>query len=321
MRVADVGQYTLQRGDCRCRPQGPFDLQRVSERAKRSGDFSLLTPPPSSFFSGQTRATSLQTEAESYFSLAISSGMSLPVLPGFVHAPGNGTSAGEVKHVNQQTAAASEILGRVGAGAQANAGVAVAKGLQGVRMTTENFALDSFENLIFSIARFREYTGHYPVRVTVVGYGMKKNRFEELHAKAIRWPVKGYHGGQRRFHYVGIDDEGDTKDQYEGEKIKGFRLFERDMYGCHGTLQAKRKERNPTRRFHSYFMGAPELADLLNWCPPDGLGLQGVYPLTLPWDLRITTDGWGRGAREFRQKHKGDVMPDNAWLSLHADRG
>lgn len=187
---------------------------------------------------GQTRPTSLQTEAESYFSLAISSGMALPVLPGFNFAPGNDTHAAEVKH-NKVFANAEEIMGtnKVGTGAQANAGVAVAKGLPGVRMTTENFAMDSFENLLFSVARFREYTGKYPLRITVVGYGMKKSRFEELHAKAIRWPVKGYHGGQRRFHYFGIDDEGDNKSQYEGEKIKGYRLFERDMYGCHGILQ------------------------------------------------------------------------------------
>ena len=104
-------------------------------------------------------------------------------------------------------------------------------------MTTENFALDSFENLIFSLARFREYTGTFPIRITVVGYGMKKSRFEELHAKAIRWPVKGYHSGQRRFHYVGIDDDGDVAEQYDGEKIKGYRMFEKDMYGCHGVLQ------------------------------------------------------------------------------------
>lgn len=83
----------------------------------------------------------------------------------------------------------------------------------------------------------------------------------------------------------------------------------------------KRKQRNPTRRFHSYFGGAPELADLLNWCPPDGLGLQGVYPLTLPWDLRITTDGWGRGAKQYREQHNADILPDHRWLEVHPDRG
>lgn len=139
--------------------------------------------------------------------------MSLPVLPGFNFS----SSAGGKYHGKGITADASEILGRVGTGAQANAGVATAKGLEGVRMTTENFALDSYENLLFSIARFREYTGKYPQRITVVGYGMKKNRFEELHAKAIRWPVRGFYNGLRKFLYVGIDDDGDLRAEYDGE--------------------------------------------------------------------------------------------------------
>lgn len=157
--------------------------------------------------------------------------MSLPVLPSanFSHRVGS----------KGFTAEAAEIMGRVGSGAQANAGVATAKGLQGVRMTTENAALDSLENLLFSVARFREYTGTYPQRITIIGYGMKKNRFEELHAKALRWPVKGYYNGLRKFLYVGIDDDGDTTAQYEGEHAKAYRLFERDLYGCHGILQVR----------------------------------------------------------------------------------
>lgn len=84
-------------------------------------------------------------------------------------------------------------------------------------MTTESFALDSYENFLFSMARFREYTGRWPERITIVGYGMKEARFEELHAKAIRWPTKGYVGKEKRFRYVGIDDEGDVAMEYEGE--------------------------------------------------------------------------------------------------------
>ncbi|KAJ2346089.1 hypothetical protein GGF43_005063, partial [Coemansia sp. RSA 2618] len=38
------------------------------------------------------------------------------------------------------------------------------------RVATEEFARDSFENVLFSIARFRELTGNYPDRITVVGF-------------------------------------------------------------------------------------------------------------------------------------------------------
>lgn len=79
------------------------------------------------------------------------------------------------------------------------------------RTTTENHALDSYQNLLFSIARFREFTGHFPERITVVGYGFKKARFTDLHRKAIRWPLK-------RFHYIGVDpDEEHNFTAREGE--------------------------------------------------------------------------------------------------------
>ncbi|PWN50688.1 hypothetical protein IE53DRAFT_82682 [Violaceomyces palustris] len=264
------------------------------------------------FSGGQTRNQSLQTEAESYFSLAVSSGLELPIIQGSLHEGDLQTSLGDSKAKTQ-----------VGELAHANAAVATAHGLQDVRMTTENFALDSFENLLFSIARFREYTGFYPERITVVGYAFKKARFEELHAKAIRWPTRTYiAGGQRAFSYVGIDDEGeDNSLAYQGERLKGYSLFEKDMYGCHGKLKDKRIERNPTRRFHPYFSSAPELADLLNWCPPKDSGLQGVYPMNLPWDLRVTGSGWGRGAQALRAKQsKGKKLPDIRWLTFGRER-
>lgn len=69
------------------------------------------------------------------------------------------------------------------------------------RDTTEEYALDSFQNLLFSIARFHEFTGRYPEEITVIGYDMKRKRFTELHRAALRWPLS-------RFHYVGMDVEG-----------------------------------------------------------------------------------------------------------------
>ena len=38
----------------------------------------------------------------------------------------------------------------------------------------EEFARDSYENVLFSIARFKELTGHPPRNVTVVGYEFKR---------------------------------------------------------------------------------------------------------------------------------------------------
>ena len=82
------------------------------------------------------------------------------------------------------------------------------------RSTTEDYALDSFQNLLFSMARFREVTGHFPTRITVVGYAFKQKRFDELHRLALRWPRE-----LRAWRYVGIDmdDEVERKKAAAGE--------------------------------------------------------------------------------------------------------
>ena len=66
------------------------------------------------------------------------------------------------------------------------------------RATTETYALDSYQNILFAIARFHEVTGRYPSQITVVGYEMKRRRFEELHRAAIRFPAQ-------LFEYIGLD--------------------------------------------------------------------------------------------------------------------
>ncbi|CAG8525620.1 24871_t:CDS:2 [Gigaspora margarita] len=69
------------------------------------------------------------------------------------------------------------------------------------RMTTEEYARDSYENLLFSICRFREVTGHYPRNITVIGFEFKRKRFLDIHRAAIKFPLD-------RFTYIGIDSTG-----------------------------------------------------------------------------------------------------------------
>ncbi|KAL4244421.1 hypothetical protein ABKN59_010186 [Abortiporus biennis] len=149
-----------------------------------------------------------------------------------------------------------------------------------LRATTEEHALDSYQNLLFSIARFHEYTGNYPTKITIVGYEMKRRRFTELHRAAIRWP-------RQKFHYVGIDAEGEELVlASEGEKQNGYLPYSKDIYGCHEFLQSKRKSRNPFVRYHSYYTSAPELGPLLNWCPGSDVGGETtVFHGPLPWDI------------------------------------
>ena len=169
---------------------------------------------------------------------------------------------------------------------------------QFTRVTTEDAALDSFQNVLFSIARFREFTGAYPMRITVVGHNFKRRRFEQLHRRALRWP-------ELRFAYEGLllRNEEDEREAAAGEVrsfvsfildvlcvsrvdcffhqlAKSYKPYTEDMYGCHAPLIRKRAGRNFHMRTHGYHVGAPEIRELLEWCPKDG---QRIFPGLLPW--------------------------------------
>lgn len=82
----------------------------------------------------------------------------------------------------------------------------------------------------------------------------------------------------------------------------GLEPWVKDIYGCQGNLLAKRRKRNPYRRFHPYHTSgtslfgprfcealadpsaptstAPELEGLLEYCPRDNELFEG----RLPWD-------------------------------------
>jgi hypothetical protein len=120
---------------------------------------------------------------------------------------------------------------------------------------------------MFSVCRFKEITGQYPKKITVVSFSFKQRRFEQLHAIAIRWPVD-------QFHYVGIDPDASTgfdlQASSEGEQTNSVVPFESDPYGCNSNvLQSKRNERNPFKRTPPYELTCPDMKHLLKWCGPE----------------------------------------------------
>ena len=134
------------------------------------------------------------------------------------------------------------------------------------RTITEEYATDSFQNLLFSICRFYEITGSYPKKITMVSFTFKRQRFETLHANSIQWPLAN-------FHYVGVDPPSSTGfdiiESTNGEKNNSLLPYQTDPYGCHtDILQQKRKERNPFARRAPYELTCPEMKDLLYWCGP-----------------------------------------------------
>lgn len=122
------------------------------------------------------------------------------------------------------------------------------------RAITEEFARDSFENLLFGVCRFKEYTGAYPDHVTLVSWAFKAERFH-LHCEAIRWP-------RSRFTYEGPNNP-DALDQALRAEQNAIRNYAADPYSSSEMYVAKRVERNPFRRQHGYFTSCPEGASVL----------------------------------------------------------
>jgi hypothetical protein len=122
------------------------------------------------------------------------------------------------------------------------------------RAITEEFARDSFENLLFGICRFKEYTGAYPLHVTLVSWAFKEERFQ-LHRQAIQWP-------RERFTYEGPNNP-DALDQALRAEQNAIRNYTADPYSLSEMYVAKRAERNPFRRQHGYFTSCPDAAQVL----------------------------------------------------------
>lgn len=144
------------------------------------------------------------------------------------------------------------------------------------RTITEEYATDSFQNLLFSICRFYEITGRYPTDITMISYTFKQHRFESLHVPALRWPLD-------KFHYVGVDPPSssgfDITASTKGELENAAQLFVNDPYGCYSdVLQEKRQQRNPFLRTPPYDITCPDMAELMHYC-----GQSFIDENRVPW--------------------------------------
>nr|XP_027090044.1 uncharacterized protein C57A10.07-like [Coffea arabica] len=138
------------------------------------------------------------------------------------------------------------------------------------RALTEEHARDSFENLLFSVCRFRELTGTYPLNITVVGYDFKEERFMHLHRSAIRFP-------DTRFFYSGTPSSQTSREAaLKGEALVRTQ-FQDDPYGCLGPLRRKKFGRDPFHRSIPYPNGCPEIEGLFRYCG------RTPYSGPLPW--------------------------------------
>lgn len=133
------------------------------------------------------------------------------------------------------------------------------------RATTEEFARDSYENLLFAICRFREWTGSYPSRISVVSWPFKAARFE-IHRAALRIP-------ESIFEFLGHGRPSDPIAAESGE-AKVLHAFARDPHGIQ--MSDKRNQRNPFNRCNPYATNCPELRPFLR--RPE------CVDFTFPWE-------------------------------------
>jgi len=125
-------------------------------------------------------------------------------------------------------------------------------GMDGVasRAYLEDFARDSFENLLFGICRFHEVIGREPEHVTVVSWEFKRERFERLHRGAIGWPPE-------RFSYVGANDPDAIEQALRAEQSARAK-YEADPYSLGEEFRMKKDQRNPFRRQNGYALSCPQ---------------------------------------------------------------
>lgn len=133
------------------------------------------------------------------------------------------------------------------------------------RATTEEFARDSFENVLFGICRFHECTARWPIKVGVVSWKFKSLRFD-MHRDAIRFPAES-------FRFIGVNNPENLEVAEASEFRAGIEPFARDPYGTNAVedlsgenridLAEKRRSRNPFSRSPPYETSCPELKDLL----------------------------------------------------------
>lgn len=141
------------------------------------------------------------------------------------------------------------------------------------RTALEDFSRDSFENLLFSLARFHEVTGRWPRHVTLVSWAFKRHRFDQ-HRAAIRFPAG-------RFTFEGSGSPVKLAAALAGEEVT-LRAFSENLYGSADPIAAKRAQRNPLRREHP-FRQRPGLGGFFSFINnPDNAC--AIWPGRLPWE-------------------------------------
>ncbi|KAI1452837.1 FolC bifunctional protein [Annulohypoxylon moriforme] len=109
------------------------------------------------------------------------------------------------------------------------------------RISCEERALDSYYNVLFSLAEFWKNQGTWPRKLTIVSHAFKRERLVDCHCGAVGFPLD-------RVDFVGVDPPG-MIDGSNQAAIKGIveavTQWKEDPHGKGELLAGKRRKRNP----------------------------------------------------------------------------
>lgn len=133
------------------------------------------------------------------------------------------------------------------------------------RVLLEEYARDSFENVLFLFCRYYESFNRYPSYVSVTGFEFKRDRFVNYHlGDAMNFPL------ERVFYYGNAPSPDETVDKVKyfadlekAEEAHALAHFRNDLYGVSHPLSTKKNSRNPFQTKHSYATTNPQLMWLL----------------------------------------------------------
>ena len=139
------------------------------------------------------------------------------------------------------------------------------------RTLKEEYARDSFENLLFAIALFRQVLGRWPSAISVVGWTFKAERYD-LHRSALKWP-------KARFTYIGVNNPNGAalEAAHCAEKAR-LDAAKNDLYLVGSDWAAQRERRDPFHRRHPYHDVDPLLAAFFDFAGTDKFKAQ------FPWE-------------------------------------
>ncbi|QMW33564.1 hypothetical protein G4B84_009030 [Aspergillus flavus NRRL3357] len=162
----------------------------------------------------------------------------------------------------------------------------------------ETHATDSYQNVLFSLLRFKLYTGVYPSRVTVVTHEFKRRRVMEYHFPAIGLvPIVRGSGDEGRAAVIGINPPEEVTPEaslIEGEEKRGIGLWMRDRYGVLRELKEKRVKRG--------WVEGMEEGLFVN------VGLEEVVEKLVRWDGGISGNEWFSRMEDLPWYSSGDIL-------------